>query len=158
MLQRRTHARSKDGCSTWKKRHVRCDERRPYWRVYQSTTFSPKAAHIPSLASILNASLTHQQSKLRKAWPRVQIPTSSLRDLYFHHRAATRYMHHPTLTVLISIHYGAPHFWKISPEAIHIVEEAYLSRARPMPRSFWATVTNDFAPKYVRPSRDTTER
>jgi Fungal Zn(2)-Cys(6) binuclear cluster domain len=29
--RRRSHVKSKDGCLTCRRRHVRCDERRPQW-------------------------------------------------------------------------------------------------------------------------------
>ncbi|KAH8594301.1 hypothetical protein B0O99DRAFT_687940 [Bisporella sp. PMI_857] len=126
-LRRRTHARSKTGCSTCRERHVRCDERRPYCRncvrLGRDCVFPAQVTgFIEEQPEALAVQLTRSQ------WERS-------------HATAV-----PDPHGIVNV---APHHQGISSKALAVVQQSVIfTTSRPMPRCFWSTILKDFVPQY----------
>lgn len=167
MLRRRTHERSKKGCLTCKERHVRCDERRPYWYVLGPTICThivspirrdpdPSACRgsqdasgrcfiliLPSRNCVRLGRECRFSAGSSSTWIEER-PEKVITPITQNEWVARNAPHQHT------VYYCAPHHQHISPRAISIVQQSQaISLARPMPRSCLATISKHYFPKYV---------
>lgn len=163
MIRRRTHARSKKGCQTCKERHVRCDERLPFWyesrfrflahpslhdacskltlHIYQSLIFFFWQLHSGNCLR-LGRECSYTESLPQKCRQKMDPAAPTLVKASQQARLAQ------ISPQDFQIYYCAPHHTGIASSSLVIIQQASeVAKLRPIPLSMTLTIGQHYTPK-----------